>query len=64
MGEAGDRERFLLEPPQPVGIASKSRAEHLDRHVPLQSRVVSAVDGPHPTSPQEVPNGEVVQANT
>ena len=64
MGEAGNGERFLLEPPQPVGIASESRAEHLDRDVPLQPRVVGAVDGPHPARPEKLSKREVVEANT
>ena len=50
MCETRDRQRFLFESMEPIGIAREGRRQHLDRHFPAQSRIVRAVDGSHTAS--------------
>ena len=42
MREARDRECLLLEAPQADRVLREFRRQHLDRHVPLQPRIVGA----------------------
>jgi hypothetical protein len=49
MGECRDRLALALKPGDGVGIAGERRRQHLDRHVPFQTRVPRPVDLAHPT---------------
>jgi hypothetical protein len=61
MGEASDRQRFLLESSQAIGVAAKPGSEHLDRDVALQPRVVRAVDRAHTAGSQQIGDMERAQ---
>ena len=54
MGETGDRERFPFESLHASPIAGQRGRQHLDRHVPLESWIVGAVDGAHAARAEQI----------
>jgi hypothetical protein len=49
MVDAGQHERFLLEPSAGIGIFERPRGQDFNRNVPLQLFVMGAIDNAHPS---------------